>query len=200
MPVFPGTPNPEILPIACLKEEGYVEHLLSVSTHTGTHVDAPAHILPQGKTVGTLPCEAFWGAACVLDCRRVRDGRITPEFLHQFDCLANPVDFVLLYTSWDRFWGKEGYFSGFPVLTPEAAHWLARLPLKGVGVDTPSVDPVDSLDLAAHHALLEKEILIIENLANLHELPDEGWSFCCLPLPLEHGDGSPVRAVGLVGA
>ncbi|MBI9075364.1 MAG: cyclase family protein [Desulfatibacillum sp.] len=200
MPVFPGTPNPIVIPIASLNKDGFLEHCLSLSTHTGTHVDAPAHVLPQGKSIDVLPCEAFCGSACVLDCRQARDGCITLEFLEDLDCLANPVDFVLMYTGWDGFWGQKGYYSGFPILTFEAANWLAGFPLKGVGVDTPSIDPVDSLDLAAHHALLENEILIIENLTNLDRLPGEGCTFCCLPLYLEHGDGSPVRAVGIVGA
>ena len=200
MPVFPGTPCPELRAIACLEAQGFEESMVSLSSHTGTHVDAPAHLLSQGKTIDVMPCEAFCGNALVVDCTNLHEQHIALEFLTNLDSLANPVDFVLLYTGWDRFWGEKKYFSGFPVLSPESAQWLAHFPIKGVGVDTISVDPMDSSDLPVHHALLQREIVIIENLTNLGKLPETGFTFCCLPLPLEHGDGSPVRAVGMVGA
>jgi kynurenine formamidase len=70
--------------------------------------------------------------------------------------------------------------------------------LKGTGVDAPSFDPVDSVKLSVHKALLSKGIVLIENLTNLDALPDKGFIFCCFPLKIKGGDGSPVRAVGIV--
>ncbi|WP_028314707.1 cyclase family protein [Desulfatibacillum aliphaticivorans] len=199
MPVFPGDPSPEIRVVASLENEGYVERLLTLSSHTGTHVDAPAHISPHGKTLDALPPEAFCGQGEVVDCRPLGSKPISLGFLKQSGCMSRPVDFILLYTGWDAFWGGEKYFSGFPVLTPEAAEWLIQAPIKGVGVDALSMDPIDSENLPVHNILLGQSVLIIENLANLGKLPARDFFFSCLPLPIEQGDGSPVRAAAIIG-
>ncbi|SHJ09020.1 Kynurenine formamidase [Desulfatibacillum alkenivorans DSM 16219] len=199
MPVFPGDPSPEIRIAASLKKEGCVERLLTLSSHTGTHVDAPAHLLSHGNTIDALPLEAFCGQGEVVDCRPLGSKPVSLDFLKQTGCMSRPMDFILLYTGWDAFWGGEKYFSGFPVLTPEAAEWLIQAPIKGVGVDALSIDAVDSEDLPVHNILLGQKVLIIENLANLGKLPAGDFIFCCFPLAIERGDGSPVRAAAIVG-
>ena len=198
MPVFPGDPAPQFRIAAKLKEDGYTERIITLSSHTGTHIDAPAHVLSHGKTLDALPPEAFCGRGEVVDCRPLESRPISLEFLKKSGCMAKPVDFVLLYTGWDAYWGKEAYFSGFPVLTPEAATWLVQAPLKGVGIDAVSMDAVDSTPLPVHHILLGCDVLLIENLTNLGNLPPKDFIFCCFPLPLAQGDASPVRATGIV--
>jgi kynurenine formamidase len=108
------------------------------------------------------------------------------------------ADFLLLNTGWDGKWGSKGYFSGFPVLTPEAAEFLAESGLKGLGVDAVSVDPAGAEDLFVHRTLLGAGMLIVENLRGLGELPAFGFTFVCAPLPLSGADGAPVRALALV--
>ncbi len=104
----------------------------------------------------------------------------------------------LLHTGWSQFWGTEDYFGNFPVLHPDAATYLSAFNLKGIGSDTISFDPVDSVELPVHHILLSAGIILIENLVNLNKLPQHDFTFSCFPLNIKNGDGSPVRAVGIV--
>ena len=106
--------------------------------------------------------------------------------------------FLLIHTGWSQYWGSEEYFRKFPVLNVDAARYLTSFPLKGIGSDTISFDPVDSGDLPVHHILLSKGLILIENLVNLKSLPKHNFAFSCFPLKIRNGDGSPVRAVGII--
>jgi len=104
----------------------------------------------------------------------------------------------LLYTGWSRYWGRNRYFSNYPVLSENAAGWLQRFNLKGVGFDTISADSAGSTADPVHKRLLSRNGLIIENLTRLETLPQTGFTFSCLPLFTENADGSPVRAVAMI--
>lgn len=195
MTVYPGTSPPVLEKKCTLETDGFVEHRLEMTTHTGTHVDAPAHLLTQGKTLDQFPVEKFSGKAVCIAC--IDRKEIDIDFLTLFERKISTVEFVLFYTGWQDKWGDASYFEGFPVLTPEAALWLSRFPLKGVGLDTISADPASSVELPNHRLLLEKEILIYENLVHLDQLPEEGFIFYGIPLNLEKSDASPVRAFAL---
>jgi kynurenine formamidase len=195
MPVYPGTEPPEFI-AACTKvKDGFVEKKISLYSHTGTHMDAPAHILPGAKTLDEFPVSHFFGQAAVLGVTTERT--ITKTSLEQFVPLIRKSEFVLLYTEWSKFWGTDTYFSDFPVLTAEAAHWLSNFDLKGIGVDTISVDKVGTTDYTNHKIFLEKEIIIIENLTNLRNLSGTLADLYCFPLLFSEADGSPVRAVAV---
>ncbi|MCP4656698.1 MAG: cyclase family protein, partial [bacterium] len=97
-----------------------------------------------------------------------------------------------------RFWGTEAYFSEYPTLSPEAALWLGDLGLQGLGLDMISADETGSDDLPIHKILAGRSMIIIENLTNLHGLPENRFLFSCLPLKIQQADGSPVRAVAIM--
>ena len=86
------------------------------------------------------------------------------------------------------------------MLHEDAATYLSSFNLKGIGSDTISFDPVDSWELPVHHILLSKGLILIENLVNLKSLPKHNFAFSCFPLKIKNGDGSPVRAVGIVNS
>jgi arylformamidase len=165
-------------------------------THTGTHLDAPAHILNDGSTLEKLPIDAFVGQAAVIDVSGVTDRIEKSGLLHAADDIAE-LDFVILRTGWESRWGDESYFSGFPTLSPDAAHWLTGWGLKGIGFDCISADPAETEDFDIHKIILGAGIIIIENLRGLDALPDATFRFAAFPLKLKDGDGSPVRAVGM---
>ena len=192
MPVFPGSQPPEIALCAGLGEEGYREHWLSFSSHTGTHIDAPAHVLQGGTTLDLMQPERFSGRGVKIDCSGF--GSISPSVLEPFVPLLAHTDFLLFYTGWQDNWGSDRYFSGYPLLTDEAARLLCGMGLSGVGVDAPSFDAVDSADLPLHKILAGSGLLLVENLTHLDRLPEAGFSFFCMPLFISHSDGSPVRA------
>ncbi len=194
IPVFPGDPRPRFETRSTIADTGYYERRLAISSHAGTHMDAPAHMVPGGPTLDRLPLEHFHGPAVALDCRPAGH-RIEATFLAEHQSLLSDVDFVLLFTGWSDRWPGPAYLEDFPALTPEAATWLAARGLKGVGVDTISVDVIDSTECPVHRLLLERETVIIENLAGLTPVLGTRFMFSCFPLRLEDADGSPVRAV-----
>lgn len=196
MPVYPGDEQPTIAPSATIKHDGYLAHRLTLTTHTGTHLDAPAHLIPGGRTLDQFPVSHFQGAARVVDCRTVT-GEILVSHLEPL-ALLQQTEFILILTGWDRFWGQARYFNGYPLLSLEAAAWLAQLPIKGIGVDTPSIDPPDTVHLPRHHAFLDRDRLIIENLAHLDAIPGRVCQLTCLPLAVTAGDGAPARVIAAV--
>ncbi len=198
MPCYPGTPDPRFQPISTIESNGFSEQLLTVSSHTGTHIDLPSHILEGAPSLDTFDINSFFGNGLVLDVRNTRDGLITVDMLKPFHADIAECDFLLLCSGMSNVWGTSSYFEHYPTLSMEAAQWLASCPLKGVGVDMISVDAPDATDFPVHQILLQQELIIVENLANLFSLLHHTFLFCCFPLKLSQGEASPVRAVALV--
>jgi kynurenine formamidase len=121
-------------------------------------------------------------------------GRIAADVLDGAD-LAD-LDFVLLRTGWERHWGTPRYYRDWPWLEPALAERLAGAGLRGVGLDSPSVDPLD--EGASHERLAAGGLINVENLANLDRLPDGPFLFMAFPLRLQGAEASPVRAVALL--
>jgi len=193
-PVYPGTGKPGFGPAANLQNEGYRETWISVNSHLGTHIDAPFHMLENGKSLDEYPVDSFMGKAFII--RVPFYGHlITKELLQLYEEKIKKVDFVLFNTGWCKYWGTDKYFVDFPVFSGDAADYLLSFNLKGTGFDTISADPVDSTDYKIHINILERGLIIVENLFFPEELDCETGNFFCLPLPFEKADGSPVRAV-----
>jgi len=196
MPIYPGT-EPPVIDVPCTVEShGFYERKLSFFSHTGTHLDAPAHMLAHGPTLDRMPVETFIGSAFVVQLPMKKRSTIELADLRSYENLFKSCDFFLLSTGWSKYWGQDDYFEDYPVLSEEAALWIDSFQLKGVGVDMISVDPMDSQDMMIHKILLER-LVLIENLTNLDKLPESGFTFSCLPLKLIAADGSPVRAVAV---
>ena len=83
-------------------------------------------------------------------------------------------------------------------MSEHAADWICGFSLKGLGVDAISVDPPEIPVLPVHRRLLEQQMVLVENLTRLQDLPQSGFTFFALPLPIQDGDGSPVRAVAMI--
>jgi len=193
-PVYPGTGRPQFEPAASIEKDGYRETRLSFYSHLGTHIDAPAHMLEWGKTLDRLPPDTFTGRAFIISLP-ANILHIEKDFLLPYEKTLMTVDFVLFNTGWSKFWGTPGYFEGFPTLTDEAAEWLLHFPLKGIGTDAISVDPVESISYVNHFKFLNRGMILIENLKFSQELHEDTGDFSCFPLPFENADGSPVRAI-----
>ena len=198
MPCYPGTPAPLFREHCSLEEDGFAEQIFSMSTHTGTHVDMPSHIFRNGLSLDAFDIDRFAGRGIVLDVRDVSGGIIDIELLRPSFSLIKACEFLLLSTGWSRYWGTSGYYECYPVLSTEAALWLAGFGLKGFGMDTISVDASDSPDFGVHRILLEQGTLLIENLADLSPLLHRSFIFCGFPLKLLNAEASPLRAVALV--
>jgi len=195
MTVYPGSDKPVLRTIATIPVNGYNEHSLTIFTHTGTHIDAPAHIIPNGKTLDRYDISAFFGNAVVINCTgcSMIDTRIIENSLSGKDI----PKFLLFYTGWDRHWCNERYFQKYPVLSSAAAIFVSKLPLNGVGIDAASFDPFESKDLENHHILLEREFILVENICHLNLIRSDEVIFSCFPLKITQTDGSPTRAIAI---
>ncbi|NTU58598.1 MAG: cyclase family protein [Chlorobiaceae bacterium] len=198
MPVWPGTPQPEFAPLCSIGRDGFAEQSIRLSSHTGTHLDAPSHIIEGGDSLDRIDIGQFYGKGMLIDLRDAAGSIVPLEALKCFGPLISECDFILLHTGWSRFWGHEGYNSGYPVLAQEAASWISGFSIKGIGADAPSFDLSDSAHYPVHRQLLGAGVLLIENLTNFSSLPETGFFLSVLPLPVEGADASPVRAVALV--
>jgi len=202
MMVYPGTAPPTFEITNTVNKDGYREHQISMLSHTGTHIDAPGHILKDRKSLDRFPIDKFTGRAMVIDCRGRNE--ITLEYLQSFETKISTVEFVLFFTGWQDRWNTVGYFNDCPVPTRDAAQWLTKFKLKGVGVDAFSLDKIISAHLVTeenlpnHYILLGKEILLIENLTNIDKLIGHSFTFQCFPLKVENAEGSPIRAVAMI--
>ena len=200
--VYPDTLPPKFEVINTVTTSGFAEMKMTTVLHTGTHIDAPCHIVEHAKSLDEFPVDKFIGKAMVIDCRDQKE--IGLKFLQTFEDIIAQVDFIIFFTGWQYKWNTKEYFKNCPIPTTEATQWLTKFKLKGIGIDSFSIDKViTASDLASeelpnHNILLAKDIILIENLTNVDKLPDEIFTFQCLPLNIEHADGSPVRAVGIV--
>lgn len=160
---------------------------LSMSVHTGTHVDAPLHFLDVGPSVGDLDLEPFIGPATVIDVSG--KDRIQVRDLESGVPLAPRV--LLRTAAWTD---HTRFPESIPVIESYVPAFLSERGVKLLGIDLPSVDPIDSKDLPNHHALAQRGIQIIESL-NLHHVSAGQYELMALPLRLEGADASPCRAV-----
>lgn len=196
MPVYPGTPQPMFKDDFTLEKDGFREKKLEMYGHMGTHIDAPAHILKAGKTLDELPITQFLGKAYIFDF--ANGGKeIKVNHLEPFKSRFMEVDFILVHTGWDKFWGKEEYYSGYPIFSAEAVRWLASFNLKGYGFDNISADAPATTTMPIHKEILGQKAIIIENLTNLDQIKNQTVTFQCLPIKIAGADGSPVRAIAI---
>ncbi len=200
MPVYPGTQPPSLAIGNTYEKDGFRETLLTLFSHTGTHMDAPNHLFPEGATLDSLPVSHFTGSALVIDCcHRGAGALITMEDLAPYRSGADGADYLLFYTGWSKFWGSEDYFGNYPCLDAQLVEYLIETKKKGVGLDCIGIDPIADAHLTRHRRLLQdRAFVIIENLANLDQVGEARFTFLALPLKFEASDGAPVRAVALV--
>jgi kynurenine formamidase len=198
MPVYPGTEGPRISRANTIERDGFAEKLVSMYSHTGTHMDAPGHVLPGAPTLDLFEAGRFVGAAAILDVSGFAGCPIDAAFVESASGSVRGLDYLILRSGWSDRWGRGSYFEGFPVLSEDAARLVAGLGLKGIGLDSISADVVGAANLPIHRILFGAGLVIVENLANLEAVDAPSFTFACLPLKLPDCDGSPVRAVAIL--
>ncbi|MGE5224489.1 MAG: cyclase family protein [Omnitrophica WOR_2 bacterium] len=192
---YPGDPEPRLQPAEGIDLPWRVSEL-HFGTHTGTHIDAASHYITGGKTIDQYPLERFiLSGICISLSGLNPDESIEVERITKFQPQILKGGALLLQTGWDRYWGKEQYFH-HPYLSLSAARSLSEAGVSLLGIDALNIDSTAQGTSHAHEILLERDILIVENLTGLEQLkPGEIYRFACLPLLLARLDGSPVRAV-----
>jgi arylformamidase len=196
LPTWPGDP-PVLLERVDKMEAGANNNVsrVEMGVHTGTHVDAPFHFLPEGKTVEQLNMNLLTGRAYVLHLPEV--DYITAEVLENAQ-IPPRTRRVLFKTRNSDYWARQeaGFQTDFVAITPEGAEFLVKRGVKLVGVDYLSVAPYKQ-STPTHRILLKAGVVIVEGL-DLSEVSQGRYTLFCLPLKLAGSDGAPARAI-LVG-
>ena len=194
-------------------EEGfpYRSSVISFGSHGFTHVDAPKHFLPEGKSFKDLPLDQWFGEAAVVDLSSCGPNEpITAEQLESCGGHIHQGDIVLLRTDWPlkRSIDTKEFWTEAPYTSREACEWLVRKQVKAVGYDYPpdySIRypvtepdrPISREEYTTHHIFFPEGICVVEYLTNLHLLKRNRVVVYIFPLLIEGGDGSPVRAVAM---
>jgi kynurenine formamidase len=195
-PTLPGDPPVCVRRVADVASDGFSLHAIELHGHAGTHVDAPAHTEPDGRTLDAFEPAHFVRRARLVDCRdRGPREPIPPDRVPE---ARDGLDCAVFRTGWDEHWGTDRYLA-HPYLAPETARRCADRGL-AVGIDTFGPDPTpppdgDAGGLPAHHALLGAGLVLVENLTGLGAVPAT-FELRAYPLALA-GDGAPTRAVGV---
>ncbi len=180
--------------------KGWNTTILHLYSHAGTHMDAPYHFVAQGETLDNLVLEKCVGPAHVLDLTSVKPrDLITVEHLAPYAEKIGPGSRLLLKTGWSARADTPEYRNHLPRVSLPLAKWLAERRIALLGVEMPAVADVNNKEelTTVHQVLLGAEIVIVEGLANLNALRQKQVTFIALPLKLEGGDGSPVRAIAI---
>ena len=186
---YPGDPAPALRAVASVTSDGFALTQVTLTTHTGTHMDAAAHVIEGGRALREYPPEDFMGRACVLDVRALTEP-ITEEALVG----VGPCDWLLVLTGQSGLWGTLAYFAETPLFDASFVRAAAGIARKGLGLDCPGLDRDG---VALHRTWFEAGGgLIVENLTGLERLIGAASiAFTALPLRLAAADGAPVRAM-----
>lgn len=197
MQVYPGDPAVQLSPALELERDGAAVTSLHLGSHSGTHVDAPAHTVAGGRTMELVALDELVGDALLIRVPSLADrATISVDDLGELPDRVPSI--VVVDTGWARHFGTERALR-HPVLGVEAARVLVERGMHVLGVDTLSPDPTDAAgttEFPVHEVVLGGDGLIVENLAGLDGLPAR-LRIGVFPLRLA-GDGAPARAVAFV--
>lgn len=213
--IEPGMPKPPSAPDvlrayvleqskAQEQEKGYTNKLeqYTITTHVGTHFDAPSHFTMGGKNIDEYPLEMFYDVPTLyLKIWKDDYGKITAEDMMAAELVSGPIqkgDFVIIDTGFYRYYEEERYLRT-PYLDLEAAEYLTGKGISILGTDCFTVDDVREKKKPSHvHLLKEKGVLIIECLTGFGQITQNRFRSICLPLKIKTGSGAFVRVAGIL--
>ncbi len=178
----------------------------TISAHAYTHIDAPLHMVRDGKSIDAFPVDYFIGEAALLDIPKGKNEAIRAEDMERAGGHARDGDIVTIRTGWiEKMWGKEEYASS-PYLTEGAAEWLVRLKARMACYDF-AMDYIErefftkgfakTEDFVIHRILLRNGVLNLENLNNLSKISKSRFQLMACPISLTGFEGAPCRAVAM---
>jgi arylformamidase len=189
--VYPGDPEPKIDSVRKIANGDVANlSLLTMGSHTGTHVDAPYHFIKDGARLGQVSMDRMVGEALVADLR----GRASIDASALKDVPIKRGDIVLFLTDNSARWAAPSFQRDFTYLTKDAADVLVEAGVKAVGIDYLSIEQFGSPDFPVHHRLLGQDVFVIEGL-DLGAVTPGRYTLVCLPLKFPELDGAPARAV-----
>ena len=202
--VYPGSPQPSFIPWSKFDRHGYDSEAMFMSTHTGTHVDAPSHFKPGLASIDMISTDRL-----VCNAVLIRAEKSANQLIEEQD-LGNHIsegDAVVIATGWEKRSSSRNYMSENPGLSEQAARYLARKRVNAVAIDCPSIDGGADSRFIAHNILLSCNILVVENLCNLNRVTSSRtrsrssattFTLIISPLKLGGATGSPARVLALL--
>jgi arylformamidase len=189
--VYPGDPPPRVEQAKAIRQGDVCNvSLLTMGSHTGTHVDAPHHFIDGAPRLGEVPLDRMVGAALVADLR----GRAAVDAATLAGAELRRGDILLCRTDNSERWAAPDFQRDFTYLTLDAAELLVEHGVRAVGIDYLSIEQFGSSDFAVHHRLLGAGVFVIEGL-DLRAVEPGRYTLVCLPLKFPDLDGAPARAV-----
>ncbi len=191
--VFEKSIKPLKIPWSNLKQHGYNLELIFMSSHTGTHIDAPNHF-GYNTSIDEIDLNKVVSDAILLRIKKDANEFITKDDLAKYNIDSKAV---IISTSWEKIRYNDNYLTANPGLSIDAAEYLINANIDIIGIDTPNIDHNSSKGFVVHHKLLSNNILIIENLCNLDKLPSR-FKIIALPLKIKGATGSPARVIAVI--
>lgn len=191
LPAYPGDLPTRLIQTKHYAADYHNNHQLTISMHTGTHIDGPMHLTDCTQYLSDFSLDSFIGQGCLLNVY----GQATIEYKEKYEEQIKENHIVLLHTGHSQYYGTNDYFTTYPVVSPEFAELLVRKKVKMLGLDTPAPDKIP---FEIHKYLFKNQIFLIENLTNLKELGDvESFEVIALPLHIR-ADSAIARVVARV--
>lgn len=200
LPSFPGSPKPHFIPWSKIKTNGYNLELLFLSSHTGTHLDAPFHFDEKGSKIHQISPSRLISNAILIKIIKGPNQLISKADIINFEKKYGKIEnksTVVLATGWQKNSGKKSFFKNNPGLSSSAAKYLVSKNVNLIGTDSPSIDIGTNGKFSIHHILSKNNVLIVENLCNLEKISGIHFKLIVLPLKLKDATGSPVRAIAI---
>lgn len=180
-------------PYRSISKDGYNLSQVIISSHVGTHIDAPRHFLQDGISLDEIPLDRLIGPAQLLDFSHKKEKETIERVeLEAHDAKIREDDIVLLQTDWYKRFPSHAYGYDNPNVSTQAVEYLVEKGIKMLGVEAPTLNWNDNPN--AHRLLLGAGILLVEGLAFLDKLGNGPFTFYCLPVKIRGIDGFPVRA------
>lgn len=195
--VFPGSPSPKFITWNKMDVHNYHSEVIFMSTHTGTHMDAPSHFVTGVSSIDQIPVNRFISRATLIKVAKASDELITVSEIEASGVKILEGNSIVFSTFWENELDKEYYFSHSPGLSEDAAEYLINKKVNAVCIDSPSIDRGSDSNFPVHKLLLNKEILIVENLCNLSKIDNQNFTLIMIPLKLSGASGSPIRAIAI---
>lgn len=195
--VFPGSPQPLFVKWTKYDMHSYDSEIMMMSTHTGTHLDAPSHFVAHSQSIDMIEVERLICPALLLHLPRSANELITLDDLRDINEIDRGIS-IVFRTDWHTMIRHRDYMRSNPGLSAAAAKFLAEKKINAVGIDGPSIDIGSDKHFSCHKTLLENGILIVENLCNLDSLKHKAtFTLFISPLKLKGASGSPIRALAI---
>jgi arylformamidase len=193
---YPGDPKVSLRQRKSIDEHGSNVLEISLGTHTGTHLDAPRHMLKTGKSVTDIGTGFCMGIArCFKMDKILRASDISVLFKK-----VGTGEAVFIDTGHGRLWNTEDFFTSWPCVSNKVVKLLIGKNIAVMGIDTPSVDAKGDRTKNNHKSLLGSGVLIYENLANLDSLGNgEAFVYFSGPMIIENADGAPASVFAATG-